>query len=137
MEEFKDREAEIVEIMERMHGTSLDAPISSCGNDGEESVKTLSDVLGEDPDQDGESSRRELSAALDSVLQFVSSREEQILRMYYGLNFSKQFTLEEIGSELNLTRERVRLIRDRTLRKLMSNPALREKLAPFFHDMKM
>jgi len=135
MEEFREREAEIVEIMERMHGVSMDAPINSGGQE-EDGVKTLSDVLGEDPDQDGESERKQLAAVLDSVLQLVSSREEQILRMYFGLNFSKQFTLEEIGRELNLTRERVRLIRDRTLRKLMANPASREKLAPFFHDTK-
>jgi len=76
--------------------------------------------------------RKELNEALNSVLQFVSGREERILRMYYGLNFSKQFTLEEIGHELKLTRERVRIIRDRSLRKLMQNPASREKLSPFF-----
>ncbi|MDR0305217.1 MAG: RNA polymerase sigma factor RpoD/SigA [Chitinispirillales bacterium] len=135
MDEFRDWEAEIVEVMERMHGVSLDAPISSSGQD-EDSVITLQDALGEDPDQDGESERKQLAAVLDSVLQLVSSREERILRMYFGLNMSKQFTLEEIARELNLTRERVRLIRDRTLRKLMANPASKEKLAPFFNDMK-
>ncbi len=135
MEEFKDYENDIVDVMEKMRGVSLDAPLSSSGCE-EDSVKTLQDVLGEDPDQDGESERRELATVLDSVLQCVSSREERILRMYYGLNFSKQFTLEEIGKELKLTRERVRLIRDRSLRKLMQNPSSREKLSHFFHDAK-
>jgi RNA polymerase primary sigma factor len=131
--EFKDRESEIIEVMERMHGISMDAPISGLRQE-DDSAKTLLDVLGEDPEQDGESARKELNAALDSVLQYVSSREERILRMYYGLNFSKQFTLEEIGRELKLTRERVRIIRDRSLRKLLQNPASRERLSPFFHD---
>jgi len=131
--EFKDREAEIVEVMERLHGVSMDAPITSARQE-DDSVKTLQDVLGENPEQDNERLRKELNEALDSVLQHVSSREERILRMYYGLNFSKQFTLEEIGHELKLTRERVRIIRDRSLRKLMQNPVSREKLAPFFQD---
>jgi RNA polymerase primary sigma factor len=56
--------------------------------------------------------------------------------MYYGLNFSKQFTLEEIGNELKLTRERVRLIRDRSLRKLFRNPLSRAKLTSFIGDLK-
>jgi len=130
-EEFKDLEAEIVEVMERVHGVSMEAPLASTRQD-DDSVKTMQDVLGEDPEQDEEHMRKELNEALDSVLQHVSSREERILRMYYGLNFSKQFTLEEIGHELKLTRERVRIIRDRSLRKLMQNPASREKLSPFF-----
>jgi RNA polymerase primary sigma factor len=130
-DEFKDLEAEIVEVMERVHGISMDAPITSMRQE-DDSVKTMQDVLGEDPEQDEENMRKELNAALDSVLQYVSGREERILRMYYGLNFSKQFTLEEIGHELKLTRERVRIIRDRSLRKLMQNPASREKLSPFF-----
>ena len=132
-EEFRDQEAEIVEVMERMHGISMDAPITSTRQE-DDSVKTLADILGEDPEQDIENVRRELNAALGSVLQHVSSREERILRMYYGLNFSKQFTLEEIGHELKLTRERVRIIRDRSLQKLMQNPVSKEKLGPFFDD---
>jgi len=133
MDEFRDHEAEIVDVMEKLRGISLDAPVSS-GKQDEEPGKTLRDVLGEDPDQDGESARKELGLVLDSVLGNITSREERILRMYYGLNFSRQFTLEEIGKELSLTRERVRLIRDRSLRKLFQNPLSRAKLTPFFND---
>jgi RNA polymerase primary sigma factor len=132
-EEFKDREAEIVEVMERLRGISLDTPIMSSRQD-DDNAKTLSDVIGKDPEQDTESIRKELNDALDSVLQHISSREERILRMYFGLNFSKQFTLEEIGKELKLTRERVRIIRDRSLRKLMQNPVSRERLSQFLHN---
>jgi RNA polymerase primary sigma factor len=130
MEEFASSEQEIVEVMSRLKGVSLDAPIGSSKGD-EENTKTLQDVLGEAPNQETDSERKELLRVLDSVLQDVSSREERILRMYYGLNFSRQFTLEEIGSELNLSRERVRLIRDRSLLKLFKNPTSREKLYPF------
>jgi RNA polymerase primary sigma factor len=133
MTPFCDHETEIVEIMEKIRGISLDAPLTNNSQD-ENSATTLQDILGEDPDQDGESERRELGTVLDGVLQNITSREERILRMYYGLNFSRQFTLEEIGKELKLTRERVRLIRDRSLRKLFQNPSSRAQLSPFIDD---
>lgn len=131
MGEFKTYAIEIIEILEKLKGVSLDAPI--CTNSDEESGKTLQDMLGQEPDHDGEEERMELQKVLDSVLQNVTSREERILRMYYGINFSRQFTLEEIGRELKLTRERVRLIRDRSLRKLYQNPASRAKLSDYFN----
>jgi RNA polymerase primary sigma factor len=131
MEEFKSYSIEIVEILEKLKGISLDAPVGN--NNNEDPGKTLQDMLGQEPDHDGEAERQELQKVLDSVLQNVTSREERILRMYYGINFSRQFTLEEIGRELKLTRERVRLIRDRSLRKLYQNPASRAKLSDYFN----
>jgi RNA polymerase primary sigma factor len=131
MSEFKDYEQEILDVLDKLRGVSLDAPIVTNSNNSEEGTKTLQDVIGEQAVQDTERERRELGKVIDSVLQNVTSREERILRMYYGLNFSRQFTLEEIGKELKLTRERVRLIRDRSLRKLFRNPASRAKLSLF------
>jgi RNA polymerase primary sigma factor len=136
MADFKEHEQDIIDVMDKLRGISLDAPIGGNQSAEGDSTKTLQDILGEDPNQDSESERRELGKVLDSVLQNITSREERILRMYYGLNFSKQFTLEEIGKELKLTRERVRLIRDRSLRKLFRNPASRAKLALFIQTPK-
>jgi len=133
-EEFKKYEHDIVEVLDKMRGVSLDAPLTGATGDGD-SPNTMQDVIGEQPDQDGESERRELAKVLDGLLENITSREERILRMYYGLNFSRQFTLEEIGNELNLTRERVRLIRDRSLRKLFQNSASRQKLAHFINNL--
>jgi len=133
MEEFREHEQEIVDVLDKLKGSSLDAPVGNAGGD-EESTKTLQDILGNEPNQNEESERKELVKVLDGVLQSITTREERILRMYYGLNFSHQFTLEEIGRELRLTRERVRLIRDRSLRKLFKNPASRAKLYPFIQD---
>ncbi|MBN1984507.1 MAG: RNA polymerase sigma factor RpoD/SigA [Chitinivibrionales bacterium] len=132
MEEFQRYEQEIVDVMDKTHGISLDSPIVN-ENNNDDSIKTLQDVLGEKPNQDEESERRELGRILESIMQNITKREEKILRMYYGLNFSRQFTLEEIGNELSLTRERVRLIRDRSLRKLYKNQVSREKLIPFMN----
>ncbi|NLW30102.1 MAG: RNA polymerase sigma factor RpoD/SigA [Fibrobacter sp.] len=135
MDDFKNYEIEIIDVLEKLKGVSLDAPVANTKFD-ENAPKTLQDVLGEDPNQDNENHNKELESVLNSVLQNITSREERILRMYYGLNFSRQFTLEEIGKELKLTRERVRLIRDRSLRKLFQNPTSREKLSPFMNDTK-
>ena len=132
-EPFRDYEQEIIDILDKTRGVSLDAAINSDGNE-EDNFKTMQDVIGDKPNQNFENERRELSSILESVMQNITSREEKILRMYYGLNFSRQFTLEEIGQELNLTRERVRLIRDRSLRKLFKNAQSREKLFPFIQD---
>lgn len=129
-DEFKDLENDIVEVMDKLKGVSLDTPVGSNRGD-DENTKTLQDVLGDEPNQETDSERLELQKVLDSVLQNITAREERILRMYYGLNFSRQFTLEEIGNELNLSRERVRLIRDRSLLKLFKNPRSREALYPF------
>jgi RNA polymerase primary sigma factor len=131
MENFKAHENDIVDIMDKIKTISLETPINSAAQSSGDNVKTLQDVLGEEPAQEGESERRELGSVLDSVLQNVPSREERVIRMYFGLNFSRQFTLEEIGKELNLTRERVRLIRDKALRHLMCNPLSRARLSPF------
>lgn len=136
MNDFKEHEQDIIDVMDKLRGVSLDAPISNNQGAEGESTKTLQDILGEEPNQDAESERMELGKVIDSVLQNITSREERILRMYYGLNFSKQFTLEEIGKELKLTRERVRLIRDRSLRKLFRNPASRAKLASFMQNVR-
>ena len=132
--DFKEHENDIVEIMDKMKSISLETPLASSPQSSGDNAKTLQDVLGEEPNQDDDTERRELGAVLDSVLQNVPSREERIIRMYFGLNFSRQFTLEEIGKELNLTRERVRLIRDKTLRKLMHNPVSRARLTPFLQN---
>jgi RNA polymerase primary sigma factor len=136
MDKFKSHENEIVEIMDKIKTISIETPINNASPSSTDSAKTLQDVLGEEPNQEGESERQELGAALDSVLQNVPSREERVIRMYFGLNFSRQFTLEEIGKELNLTRERVRMIRDKALRHLMRNPLLRARLSPFLMDSK-
>lgn len=134
MEGFRSQENDIVEIMDKIKSVSLDSPLANSSDSSGDGTRTLQDVLGEEPNQEGDCEQRELSAALDGILQNVSSREERILRMYFGLNFSRQFTLEEIGKELNLTRERVRLIRNKALRNLIRNPVSRTKLAPFFQD---
>ena len=62
-----------------------------------------------------------LREQLDKVLAMLEPREEQVLRMRYGLNDGKARTLEEVGKEFNVTRERIRQIESKALRKLKHN----------------
>ncbi|NJL74101.1 MAG: RNA polymerase sigma factor RpoD/SigA [Saprospiraceae bacterium] len=94
---------------------SFDAPIS-----GEDGDATMLDLISTDdygtPDSDlmEQSLRQEVQQSL-SVL---SPREVQVLSSYYGLNGQKALSLEEIGDLYNLTRERVRQIKERAIRRL-------------------
>jgi len=58
--------------------------------------------------------KREIERALKSL----APREAEILRMYFGLNTDKTMTLQEIGEHFNLSRERVRQVRDKAIRRL-------------------
>ncbi|MBN2365915.1 MAG: sigma-70 family RNA polymerase sigma factor [Calditrichaeota bacterium] len=59
-----------------------------------------------------------LKEEIRRVLKTLSSREEKIIKMYFGLDYDRPLTLEEIGDRLNLTRERVRQIKERALIRL-------------------
>jgi RNA polymerase primary sigma factor len=94
--------------------TSLDAPIS------DESEATVQDFI-ENTDTprpgeelDGDSLRQEIGNALAQL----TPREEKVVRMRYGIGETTQYSLEEIGARFNLTRERIRQIELKALRKL-------------------
>ncbi len=132
-EEFADSEQEIAEIMEKIADVSLNAPIGA-DSDARDAVTTLLDVLGNEGSQHTDNEKAELSRVIDSVLGQMSEREEKVLRMYYGINYSREFTLDEIGKELKLTRERVRQIKNKSLRKLLRSKESKDKLLPFVEE---
>jgi RNA polymerase primary sigma factor len=93
---------------------SLDAPLSP-GEDNR-----LLDYL---PDQfsagpDDETYERALSFTIEEALGSLKEREARVLRLYFGLESSEPMTLEEIGAELGITRERVRQIKEKALVRL-------------------
>jgi RNA polymerase primary sigma factor len=59
-----------------------------------------------------------LRAEIERALTTLSLREANIVRLYFGLNGLAQHTLEEIGEEFNLTRERVRQIKEKAIKRL-------------------
>jgi RNA polymerase primary sigma factor len=62
--------------------------------------------------------RSDCRKAVDDVLKELSSREEKILRLYFGLDGKHEMTLREIGDTLGLTNERVRQIKEFALKKM-------------------
>ena len=93
---------------------SMDAPFAQ----GEEN--RLLDILENDeqpsPDHTlmSESLRREIERALSTL----SEREAEVIKLYFGLNKEHSLTLEEIGERFNLTRERVRQIKEKAIKRL-------------------
>ena len=94
---------------------SFDAPISS-----EDSDATLIDfyIDNEYEHTDDKLLMESVRIDVDSSLSVLSPRDKEILRAYYGLNNKQELNLEEIGEMFNLTRERVRQIKERALRRL-------------------
>lgn len=94
---------------------SFDAPIS-----GEDGDSTMLDVIpsGENSSPDNNLMEQSLKEEVAHGLAMLSDREVQVIEAYYGLDGNKPLTLEEIGENYGLTRERVRQIKERAIRRL-------------------
>jgi len=132
LEEFKGSEKDIAEVMEKIVEVSLDAPIGD--DSGIDSVSTLLDVLGTDSSQEVTAEKHELNQVMNSILKELPEREEKVIRMFYGIGFPQEYTLDEIGKDLKLTRERVRQIKNKTLRKLFKHKDFKDKLEDFMNS---
>lgn len=110
----------------RMSGRhiSVDAPMGSGGEHSEDSI-TMLDTLTCDENYIPESNLMHESMYKDlySELDKLNEREAEVIAAYFGLNGRQPMTLEEIGSMCNLTRERVRQIKERGLRRLRKSSA--------------
>lgn len=93
---------------------SMDAPFSQ----GEEN--SLLDVLenGEEPSPDYTLMSESLRSEIERALSTLTEREAEVVKLYFGLNKEHSLTLEEIGEKFNLTRERVRQIKEKAIRRL-------------------
>ena len=115
-----DIEPEKVEYIQKIKQdiTSLDAGIGRDGDDGEES--TLGDFIeDEDTKSPEESTTIQMLKDPDGeILGSLSDRERKIIEMRFGLNGTKSHTLEEVGLEFAVTRERIRQIEAKALLKL-------------------
>ena len=109
--------------------TSLDAPV------GEDGDATLGDLIkapnAVDPHAAVEASA--LQKIVGEALADLTPREQRILRMRFGLGEASDHTLEEIGKEFGVTRERIRQIEAKALEKLR-DPARAHKLATFVEN---
>ena len=102
---------------------SMDAPIG-----GEDEEGTMLDLIksGVDNEPDFELMDVSLREHIKEALSVISEREASIVSCYFGLNGETPFTLEEIGYKFDLTRERVRQIKERAIRRLRRATASRE-----------
>ncbi len=93
---------------------SMDAPFAQ----GEEN--RLLDVLesGEEPSPDFSLMSESLRNEIERALSTLTEREAEVIKLYFGLSKEHSLTLEEIGEKFNLTRERVRQIKEKAIRRL-------------------
>lgn len=134
-EEIADRMGNLTEEKVRdiqriaMEPVSLETPI------GEEDDSHLGDFI-EDKDAlspDQYANNQLLKDEIDLVLKSLTEREEKVLRLRFGLEDGRTRTLEEVGREFDVTRERIRQIEAKALRKL-KNPAKCKRLKEFLDD---
>jgi RNA polymerase primary sigma factor len=120
----EDKVREIMKIAQEP--VSLETPI------GEEEDSHLGDFI---PDEDAPAPAESaaftlLKEQLMEVLDTLTPREEKVLKLRFGLEDGRARTLEEVGKEFNVTRERIRQIEAKALRKLR-HPSRSKKLKDF------
>ena len=111
--DMKPREVNDAQRISRRHH-SLDTPFSD--DDKNCLMDVIEDNKTEAPDKEllMDSLQEEVSAALDTL----KEREREVIRMYFGIDREYALTLNEIGEEFGLTRERVRQIKEKAIRRL-------------------
>ncbi|TNE71620.1 RNA polymerase sigma factor RpoD/SigA [bacterium] len=108
-------------IADLMRYASSDVSFDSPFATGEDS--TLLDVMAnqDTPDPDNELMKDSLKMEIERAFSKLTQREAEVVRLYFGIGREHSLTLEEIGERFDLTRERVRQIKEKALRKLRHN----------------
>ncbi|HAT37791.1 MAG TPA: RNA polymerase subunit sigma [Gemmatimonadetes bacterium] len=107
---------ELVESLQTLNSAEirLDAPIG----DSEDSQLVERFITEEAAEPEVEVESRLLTETITEALETLEPRDAKVLRLYFGLEGEREHTLEEIGNMLGVTRERIRQLRDRALRRL-------------------
>ena len=127
-DELHIEESKVEEVLKiAQEPVSLETPI------GEEEDSHLGDFIQDDEasQPSEEATYTLLREQLEEVLSTLTPREEQVLRMRFGLTDGKPHTLEEVGKEFDVTRERIRQIESKALRKLR-HPSRAKKIKDFY-----
>ena len=120
----EDKVVEVMRVAQDL--VSLEAPV------GEEEDSHIGDFIRDDTQEDPEdaASISMLKEQLENALYTLTPREMDVLRLRYGLVDGRNHTLEEVGQQFNVTRERIRQIEAKALRKLR-HPSRSKKLRDF------
>ena len=108
----------VSEIMKmNNHPQSIDSPISP-----NEETRFV-DIFVHDNDEDTDTilMQESLASEIHDVLNTLPDKEREVLMLFYGINTSHEHTLDEIGDRMELSRERVRQIKERALKRLRQN----------------
>ena len=98
---------------------SIDAPLKNDYNNKTSTLDILPDL--NQPLPDANLTKESLSKEIEYMLSNLSEREAKVLTMIFGIGREKKSTLEEIGENFNLTRERIRQIKEKALKKLRNS----------------
>lgn len=111
-------ENEVANVMS-MNGrhVSMDAPFAEGEDHG------LLDVMenGDSPKADNELMKQSLNREIKRSLATLTEREAEVLKLFYGIDGHREISLEEIGTKFDLTRERVRQIKEKAIKRLKHN----------------
>lgn len=108
---------------------SLEAPL------GSEDDSSILDIIQDDKAVDPftAATQKNLRSIVTSILSTLDPKEERVLRVRFGMGTNRRSTLEEVGEELSLTRERIRQIQQKAIQKL-KHPSRARKLKSFIED---
>ena len=105
---------------------SLETPV---GDDGDATLGDMIENASANSPTEA-ANRADMRAAIDEALGALSPREAKVLRMRFGLDTTADHTLEEVGKQFDVSRERIRQIESKAMRKL-AHPNCANKLSPF------
>ena len=102
---------------------------------GEDEENSLLEIMPDDGQESPDSMmlKNSLEHEIHAALSTLEDRERKVIKLYFGLGGTPEMTLEEIGVQFRLTRERVRQIKEKALRKLR-HPTRGRKLIPYSNE---
>lgn len=117
---------ELKKLLDTQYLVSIDAPVS------EDNETSFGDYLEDEQAIDplNQAMQTAMVETIHLVLDSLPSRDRQILSMRYGIGFPRPMTMEEIGAEFSLSRERVRQIENAAM-KTLRHPSRMRKMRPY------
>ena len=108
-------ESKVSEILKyNSHTQSIDSPISP-----DEDTQFIDTFVNENAEEtDTNLMQESISTEVNTLLSTLSPKDSEVIRLYYGINASHEYTMDEIGDRCGLSRDQVRLIKERALKKL-------------------